>query len=248
MAFLEIKNLQKDFSGLKVLFGINVAIEQGERHAIIGPNGAGKSTIFNLITGKYAPSGGKIFFKNQDITGLLPHEIVRLGIARSFQITNIFHNMTVFQNMRNVVLSKRKSHYNIISRVSKMNDIVKETNKLMGLVGLLDKRNEMAGELAHGQQRALEMGLSIAIDPELILLDEPTAGMSKSETIEMVNLIENVTKGKTLIIVEHDMDVIFRVASRITVIYHGQVLASGPPEEIRSDSRVREAYLGTQRK
>ena len=129
-----------------------------------------------------------------------------------------------------------------------MNDIVKETDRLLGLVGLLDKRNEMAGELAYGQQRALEMGLSIAIDPELILLDEPTAGMSKSETIEMVNLIENVTEGKTLIIVEHDMDVIFRVATRITVIYHGQVLASGPPEEIRSDSRVKEAYLGTQRK
>lgn len=247
MAFLEIKDLHKDFSGLKVLFGIDLAIAQGERHAIIGPNGAGKSTIFNLITGKDVPSRGKIFFKDHDITGLPPHRILHLGIARSFQITNIFRSMTIFENFRNAVLSKRKIPYKIFSPLSKVDGIAEETERVMSLVGLLGKRNERAGELAHGHQRALEIGLTMAMDPELILLDEPTAGMSKSETLEMVQLIEKVTEGKTLIIVEHDMDVVFRLASRITVIYYGKVLASGPPDEIRKDLRVKDAYLGRER-
>jgi branched-chain amino acid transport system ATP-binding protein len=247
MALLEIKDLQKDFSGLKVLFGIDLAVEEGEKHAIIGPNGAGKSTIFNLITGKYVPSRGKIFFRNRDITGFPPHRILHSGIARSFQITNIFRSMTIFENFRNAVLSKRKLHYNIFSPLSRMGDIVEETEKVMSLVGLSEKRNELAGELAHGHQRSLEIGLTMAMDPELILLDEPTAGMSKSETLEMVQLIEKVTERKTLIIVEHDMDVVFSLASRITVIYYGKVLASGAPEEIRSDLRVKDAYLGRER-
>jgi branched-chain amino acid transport system ATP-binding protein len=247
MAFLEIKDLHKDFSGLKVIFGIDLSIEQGERHAVIGPNGAGKSTLFNLITGKYVPSRGKIVFKGRDITGLPPHQILHLGIARSFQITNVFRSMTIFENFRNAVLSKRKIAFNVFSPLSRMDGVVEETERVMSLVGLLEKRNERAGELAHGHQRALEIGLTMAMDPELILLDEPTAGMSKSETLEMVQLIEKVTEGKTLIIVEHDMDVVFRVASRITVIYYGKVLASGPPEEIRKDLRVKDAYLGRER-
>jgi branched-chain amino acid transport system ATP-binding protein len=247
MALLKIKDLQKDFSGLKVLFGIDLAIEQGERHAIIGPNGAGKSTIFNLITGKYVPSRGKIFFKDQDITGLSPHKILHSGIARSFQITNIFRSMTIFENFRNAILSKRKIQYGVFSPLSRINGVVEETERVMSLVGLSERRNERAGELAHGHQRALEIGLTMAMDPELILLDEPTAGMSKSETWEMAQLIEKVTEGKTLIIVEHDMDVVFRLASRITVIYYGKVLASGPPEEIRRDFRVKDAYLGRER-
>ena len=247
MALLEIKDLQKDFGGLKVLFGIDLAIEQGERHAIIGPNGAGKSTLFNLITGKYVPSQGKIFYKDHDITGLSPHRILHSGIARSFQITNIFRSMTVFENMRSAVLSKRKIPYNISSSLSRLGGIIEETERVLSLVGLLERRNDLAGELAHGHQRALEIGLTMAMDPELILLDEPTAGMSKSETLEMVKLIEKVTERKTLVIVEHDMDVVFRLASRITVISYGKVLASGPPGEIRNDIRVKEAYLGQER-
>ena len=244
MALLEIKDVHKDFSGLGVLFGIDLAIKQGERHAIIGPIGAGKSTIFNLTTGMYVPSRGKIFFKGQDITGFSPPRILRSGIARSFQITNIFRDMTVFENFRNAVLSKRRIHYDIFSPLSRMHGIVEEAERAMSLVGLSGKRNERAGELAHGHQRALDIGLTLAMDPELILLDEPTAGMSKSETLEMVNLIEKVTEGKTLAIVEHDMDVIFRLASRISVIYYGKVLASGSPNEIRNDLKVKDAYLG----
>jgi branched-chain amino acid transport system ATP-binding protein len=244
MPILDIKGLQKDFGGLRVIFGIDLSIEQGERHAVIGPNGAGKSTLFNLITGKYIPTRGKILFKNHDITGLPPHKISHLGVARSFQITNIFRTMTVFENIRNAMLSKKNFHYNLFSPLSKMNDIREETEKVMSLVGLAEKKDNIAGELSYGHQRALEIALTIAMDPDLILLDEPTAGMSKGETMEMVELIEKVTEKKTLIIVEHDMDVVFRLANRITVIYYGKVLASGPPERIRNDPQVKDAYLG----
>jgi len=247
MPILELKDLQKDFSGLKVLMGIDFSLEPGERHAIIGPNGAGKSTIFNLITGKYIPSRGKIFFKGHDITGYPPHKITRLGLARSFQITNIFRTMTVFANVRNALLSKYGQRYNIFSPLGKMKGIVEETEGLLAQIGLGEMRNALAGELAHGHQRALEIGLTLATNPELILLDEPTAGMSAEETREAVKLIERITKGKTLVIVEHDMEVVFSIANRITVLYYGKILASGLPEEIRNDQRVKDAYLGEER-
>lgn len=245
---LELKEIYKDFDGLEVLFGINLGIREGERHAIIGPNGAGKSTLFNLITGKYRPSRGKIFFKSQDITGKNPFLLNRIGMARSFQITNIFRTMTVFENVRNAVLSKNKIRYNLFSRLSKMDEVNEETERILSEIGLLERKNDVAGELDHGAQRALEIGLTIATNPELILLDEPTAGMSMEETREAVKLIERVTEGKTLIIVEHDMDVVFSLADRISVLYYGKVLASGPPEEIRNDQRVKDAYLGEEKK
>lgn len=247
MAILEVKNLHKDFSGLKVLFGIDLSLEEGDRHAVIGPNGAGKSTLFNLITGKYVPTRGQVLFDGQDITGFPPHRVARLGLARSFQITNIFRTMTVFQNVRNAVLSRKGMRYQVLSRLSSLGSVNDEVDSILSQIGLLDRRNVPAGELAHGQQRALEIGLTLAMDPKLILLDEPTAGMSSSESRDTVSLIEKVTKGRTLVIVEHDMDVVFRIANRITVIYYGKVLASGPPEEIRNDQRVKDAYLGEER-
>lgn len=247
MAILEVKDLHKDFSGLKVLLGINLSLEKGERHAIIGPNGAGKSTLFNIITGKYTPTKGQIFFDGRDISGFPPHRIARLGMARSFQITNIFRTMTVFQNVRNAVLSRKGIRYQVLSSLSSLTSVNDEVDSILSQIGLLDRKNVPAGELAHGQQRALEIGLTLAMDPKLILLDEPTAGMSSSESRETVNLIQRVTEGRTLVIVEHDMDVVFRIANRITVIYYGRVLASGPPEEIRNDQRVKDAYLGEER-
>ncbi len=247
MAILEVRNLHKDFSGLKVLLGIDLSLEDGDRHAIIGPNGAGKSTLFNIITGKYVPTKGKIIFDGQDITGFPPHKIARLGMARSFQITNIFRTMTVSQNVRNAVLSRKGIRYQVLSKLSNLASVNDEVDSILSEIGLLDRKNVLAGELAHGQQRALEIGLTLAMDPKLILLDEPTAGMSSSESRDTVSLIERVTEGKTLVIVEHDMDVVFRIAHRITVIYYGRVLASGPPEEIRNDQRVKEAYLGEER-
>jgi branched-chain amino acid transport system ATP-binding protein len=244
---LELKDVYKDFDGLEVLFGINLGIQRGERHAIIGPNGAGKSTIFNLITGKYLPTKGNILFRGEDITGTSPFKLNRQGMARSFQITNIFRTMTVFQNVRNAVLSKNKIRYNLFSRLEKMEEINRQTEKVLEEIGLLERRYVMGGLLSYGQQRALEIGLTIATDPELILLDEPTAGMSTDETREAVKLIERVTEGKTLVIVEHDMEVVFSLANRISVIYYGEMLASGPPEEIRQNQKVKDAYLGEEK-
>jgi branched-chain amino acid transport system ATP-binding protein len=244
---LELQGIFKDFEGLEVLFGINLAIQQGERHAIIGPNGAGKSTIFNIITGKYLPSKGNIIFKGQDVTGTSPYKLNRHGLARSFQITNIFRTMTVFQNVRNAILSKNKIRYNIFSRLDRMKNIHDQTERVLEQIGLLDRKDVVAGLLSYGQQRALEIGLTIATEPELILLDEPTAGMSSEETREAVKLIGQVTQGRTLIIVEHDMEVVFSLADRITVIYYGEILASGPSDEIRQNQKVKDAYLGEEK-
>ncbi len=241
---LELKGIHKDFEGLQVLLDINLEVHERERHAIIGPNGAGKSTLFNLITGKYHPSRGKIFLKGEDITGANPFKLNRMGMARSFQITNIFRTMTVFENVRNAILSKNKIRYNLFSRLSKMDEINRQTERVLHDIGLLERRDDIAGELSYGQQRALEIGLTIATDPELILLDEPTAGMSSEETREAVKLIDRVAEGKALLIVEHDMEVVFRIATRISVLYYGQVLASGLPAEIRYNQKVKDAYLG----
>jgi branched-chain amino acid transport system ATP-binding protein len=244
MSLLEVKDLHKDFSGLKVLTGINLSIEKGERHSIIGPNGAGKSTLFNIITGKYRPSLGRIFFDGEDITGLSPYKISRRGLARSFQIINIFPMMNVYQNVRNAILSKEKIRLNIFFRLEKMDRIDQETINVLESLGLIGIKDVLAGELSYGQQRALEIGIALATDPKLILLDEPTAGMTKEETKETVALIQNVTKGKTLVVIEHDMDVVFSIAHRITVLYYGEILASGTPDEIRNSEKVKEAYLG----
>ncbi len=241
---LEMRDVYKDFDGLEVLFGINLGIRAGERHAIIGPNGAGKSTIFNLITGRYPVSRGNIFFKGKDVTGVSPYRLNREGLSRSFQITNIFKTMTVFQNVRNAILSKNKIRYNLFSRLERMGSINQQTESVLKQIGLWERRDIVSGLLSYGEQRALEIGLTIATEPDLILLDEPTAGMSSEETREAVKLIGRVTQGKSLIIVEHDMEVVFSLADRITVVYYGEVLASGPPAEIRNDQRVKDAYLG----
>lgn len=245
---LELRGVFKEFDGLQVLNGIDLQIREGERHAIIGPNGAGKSTLFNLITGKYRPSKGRILFKDQDVTGVSPFKLNRLGMSRSFQIVNIFSTMTVFDNIRNAILSKNRIHYNMLSWLSSMKSVQRETQAVLKQIGLFARASEVAGALSYGEQRALEIGLTIATDPELILLDEPTAGMSSEETREAIALIKTVTEGKTLVIIEHDMDVVFSLASRITVIYYGKILASGPPSEIRENREVKDAYLGEEEK
>ncbi len=247
MALLEVRDVHKDFSGLEVLLGINLAIEKGERHSIIGPNGAGKSTLFNLVTGKYKPSKGRIIFKGEDITGWPPFKINRRGLARSFQIINIFPTMTVFENTRNAILSKRAMRFNMISLLKNQNKVNDEANDLLEILGLTELSGIPAGELSYGQQRALEIGVTLATDPELILLDEPTAGMSTEETREAVRLIDRITQGKTLVVVEHDMDVVFSISDRVTVLHYGEILATGSPEEIREDQEVKKAYLGSKK-
>ena len=241
---LEVKNLHKSFGHIKVINGVNLDVPAGQHHAIIGPNGAGKTTLFHLFTGNYAPNGGQIIFNGKDITGLAPHKINRLGLARSFQITNVFPGLTVLENVRAVILSKHHIRFDLFRSVDKMARINQETLDILDQIRLTDKKANLAGELSYGQQRALEVGLTLASDPQMILLDEPTAGMSMDETREAVRLIDRVTKGRTLIIIEHDMEVVFTLADIITVIYYGEVLASGSPDEIRGHPKVKEAYLG----
>lgn len=247
MSLLRTEKLYKDFSGLAVLMGIDLEIKQGERHAIIGPNGAGKSTFYNIITGKYKPSRGKIFFKDHDITGKPPHAIARMGIARSFQIINIFPKMTVYENVRNAIVSKFNKRFNWFSILSRDDIVREETERILEMLKLSHRRNSRANVMSYGEQRELEIALTLATNPELIMLDEPTAGLNTEETHRAVELIRRVTEGKTLVVVEHDMNVVFNLADRITVLYYGEILASGPPDEIRNSNDVKKAYLGSKR-
>ena len=241
---LRTDNLFKDFSGLEVLSGISIEVAEGERHAIIGPNGAGKSTLFNLITGLYRPSRGKIHFFDKDITGWSVDRIARVGISRSFQIINIFPLMTVYENVRNAIVSKFNRRFNWVSFLDRHQGIAQESDRVMELLSLGDVRNALASELSYGRQRHLELALTIARDPSLILLDEPTAGLNTEETRNAVHLIRQVTAGRTLIMVEHDMEVVFNLADRITVLNAGELLATGSPKEIRDNEEVKKAYLG----
>jgi branched-chain amino acid transport system ATP-binding protein len=244
MNILETKGLYHDFKGLRVLFDVNLQVEEGERHAVIGPNGAGKTTLFNVITGTYRPSQGKVFFKGEEITGARPHEVMRVGMGRSFQLTSTFNRLTTFQNIRLAILSKRGIRFHLFRKVDKMQDITKETEEVLKRINLDRERNMPAGMLSYGKHRSLEISLALATDPDLIMLDEPTAGMSRDETHYAVELIRKLTEGKTVVIIEHDMDVVFSVADRITVLHYGQILATGPPAEIRQNQAVKDAYLG----
>ncbi|HVP80592.1 MAG TPA: ABC transporter ATP-binding protein [Thermodesulfobacteriota bacterium] len=244
MNILETKGLYHDFRGLEVLFDVNLQVEEGERHAVIGPNGAGKTTLFNVITGTYKPSQGQIFFKGKEITGTKPHELMRLGVGRSFQITSTFNRLTTFQNIRLAILSKKGIRFHMFRKVDRMQDITKETNEVLKRINLDQERDVPAGMLSYGKHRSLEISLALATDPDLIMLDEPTAGMSRDETHYAVELIRRLTEGKTVVIIEHDMDVVFSLADRITVLHYGQVLATGPPAEIRQNQAVKDAYLG----
>lgn len=244
MNVLETKSLYHDFKGLKVLFDVNLQVERGERHAIIGPNGAGKTTLFNLVTGTYTPSEGRVLFKDRDITGAGPYEILRLGMGRSFQITNTFNGMTTFQNIRLAVLSRKGVRFNVFRKIDKMDEITEETERILKWVGLDGERDIPARNLSYGKQRSLEISLALATDPEMVMLDEPTAGMSKDETHYAVEQIKRLTEGKTVVVIEHDMDVVFSLADRITVLHNGTILATGLPDEIRENQHVKDAYLG----
>jgi branched-chain amino acid transport system ATP-binding protein len=241
---LSLKGVSKYFGHFRVISGVDLEVRKGEKHALIGPNGAGKSTLFNLITGHYVPTRGTIHFKDTRIDGLAPYKIARLGVARSFQIINIFKELTVFENMRNAMVGRHRLGLKYLRRLSTMKEITKESELLLDRFNLTAYRDERAGTLGYGQQRALEVGLTVALDPDLVLLDEPGAGLSPEETREIVKLIRDVTAQKTLLIVEHDMDVVFTLADRVSVLSYGEVLASGTPEEIRTNTAVREAYLG----
>jgi branched-chain amino acid transport system ATP-binding protein len=244
MNVLETRDLHHDFRGLEVLFGIDLQVREGERHAVIGPNGAGKTTLFNTITGTYHPSKGEVFFKGKNITGYKPHQLTRIGIGRSFQITSTFTRLTAFENIRLAILSKHGIRFNLFSNVDKMQEVTRETEEMLRRVNLIAERDIQAGMLSYGKSRALEISMAMATHPELILLDEFAAGMSRDETHNTMELIRKMTSGKTVVIIEHDMDVVFSLADRITVLHYGKILATGTPNEIRNNREVKDAYLG----
>jgi branched-chain amino acid transport system ATP-binding protein len=241
---LTLEHVAHNFSGLKVLEDVSITIRQGERHALIGPNGAGKTTVFNCITGNLRPTSGKITYNGGNIVGQKPFQIVRAGIARSFQITNIFKNLTVRENLQSAILSRLQRRYNFWRWISQMADVENEVEEMLIMLRLNQEANTPAGLLSYGQQRALEIGLTVALKPEVVLLDEPTAGMTKDETRNAIELIRSLTKGVSMMIIEHDMDVIFTLADRITVLQYGQVICTDIPTAVHSNTRVREAYLG----
>lgn len=241
---LHLNDIRKSFGKTEIIRGLELAVHKGERHAIIGPNGAGKSTMFNLITGRFPQTSGKITLHGQDLAGLAPYEINRLGLSRSFQITNIFPNMSVFENVRCSLLWSLGYKYSFWNMVSKSRELNEGAAEILDQINLLDKRDLPAGLLAYADQRALEIGITIAGGADVIMLDEPTAGMSNTETDYIVNLIRKVTENKTLIVVEHDMGVVFDLADRISVLVYGQIIATGTPGDVRGDPKVQEAYLG----
>ena len=243
---LQLIGLTKSFDQISVIRGVNLEVLAGERHAVIGPNGAGKSTLFNLISGMFPLSAGEIRLRGRSINGLPPHRINRSGLARSFQITNIFHRMSVFENLRIGVMARHGVRYGLFRPVAGMRRVNDETHEILELVHLEDRADDMAGDLTYSEQRALEIGMTLTTGADVILLDEPTAGMSREETARAVELIRDVTKGKTLLMVEHDMSVVFSLCDRVSVLVYGEILATDTPERISANREVQEAYLGEQ--
>jgi branched-chain amino acid transport system ATP-binding protein len=242
--YLRLHNICKDFSGLSVLSGVEFTVKEKERHAIIGPNGAGKTTLFNIISGRFKASSGSILFRGQDISRKPAYALNRLGISRSFQITNVFQELSVLENIRSGVRSRYGLRYHFFRRPGSNTAINERAEAIAEELGLSEVGHMPVSALSYGQQRALEIGITLSTDPELILLDEPTAGMTREETAQAIRMIDRVTAGRTLIIIEHDMDVVFSLADTISVLHYGRILVSDTPDKIRSDQRVKDAYLG----
>jgi branched-chain amino acid transport system ATP-binding protein len=244
-AALELKDLRKSFGKTEIIRGCNLAVAQGERVAVIGPNGAGKSTLFNLVSGRFAPTSGEVLLNGHRIDGMKPYEISRLGLSRSFQITNIFPRLSVFENLRCGVLWSLGYKYTFLKFLADLDDANDRAEQLLHMIRLDRKRDVLAANLTYAEQRALEVGITIAGGANVILLDEPTAGMSKSETRRFIELIKEVTVGKTLLTVEHDMGVVFGLADKIAVVVYGEIIAFDTPEKVRGNPKVQEAYLGS---
>ena len=242
---LQLRNLQKSFGPTEIIRSVSLDVLSGERHAIIGPNGAGKSTLFNLISGRFSPTQGSIRLNGEEIAGRAPYEINRRGLARSFQVTNIFPRLSVFENIRCSVLWSRGYKYNFWRRAGNLRDANEQTERTLEQIRMTARRDTPAGVLTYAEQRALEIGITIAGNAGVILLDEPTAGMSRSEADHAVELIRSVSQGRTLVMVEHDMGVVFNLADRISVLVYGEVIATDSPARIRENRVVQTAYLGS---
>ena len=241
---LSLCGVNKSFGNMQIIRGVNLDIKKGERHAIIGPNGAGKTTLFNLMSGRFRLSSGEILLNGERVDGLPPHQINRKGLSRSFQITSIFHRLSVFENLRCALLWSMGYRYSFWTPLWRQRELNEKTARMLEELNLTSRGDTPAGLLSYADQRALEIGMTIAGGASVILLDEPTAGMSNTETDNAVELIRRVSKDKTLVMVEHDMKVVFDLADIITVLVYGQVIASGPPAAVRANPAVQEAYLG----
>jgi branched-chain amino acid transport system ATP-binding protein len=240
---LEVRQLVKHFGGLVAVNRVSLSVDKGQVKSIIGPNGAGKTTLFNLISGALIPDKGEIFFKDQRINGTPPHKLCRQGLARSFQITNIFQNLSVFENVR-LASQGRMRELGLFGSISRLTQQDEEANQILDLVNLWDNRDELAGNLSHGDQRHLEIGIALASRPLLLLLDEPTAGMTPKESQATIELIKRFRETVTILLIEHDIELVFEVSDQIIVLHQGSVLAEGDPDEIRSNKEVQEAYFG----
>jgi len=243
---VEVAGLTKRFGPVEIIRGVDLAVPAGERHAVIGPNGAGKSTLFHLISGRYRPSGGSIRLRGREIGGMAPQSINRLGLSRSFQVTNIFPHLSVWENIRCATLWAMGYRYAFWRNIDRLADARLRTEEILTEINLIDRWRLPAGVLTYAEQRALDIGLSIAGNADILLLDEPTAGMSHAETSRMVALIRKVSENRTLLMIEHDMGVVFDLADRISVLVYGKVIASDTPERIKANAEVQEAYLGTE--
>ena len=242
---IEIKDLRKHFGKTEIIRGVELQIKAGERHALIGPNGAGKSTLFHLISGRIPVTSGEILLNGESVVGQEPYQINRKGLSRSFQVTNVFARLSVFENIRCSLLWSTGYRYSFWQRLSQLKDVNERADKVVEEIGLKKRRDVLAGVLSYAELRALEIGITVASGAGVILLDEPTAGMSHAETDEAIALIRKMTEGRTLVMVEHDMGVVFNLADRISVLVYGQVIASDVPTNIRGNKAVQEAYLGT---
>lgn len=243
---LKIESLSKSFNGNSVISNVSFSIPEGELSSIIGPNGAGKTTLFNLITGYLLPNSGGIFFQGKDISGQQPYEIVRLGIARAFQITNIFPRLSVLENIVATVITYQRGNLNIVTPTRKLRAVHERAHQVLESVGLAEMAHQQSGTLAHGNQKRLDIAVALALEPKLLLLDEPTAGMSPEERWQTVELIQQLREELdiTMLFIEHDMDVVFRISQKVRVLCYGTMLAEGSPEDISKNEQVIEAYLG----
>lgn len=240
---LEVRDVSRYFGKFKALSKVSVSFRTGELTAIIGPNGAGKSTFFNVISGGVPPSEGQVLFQGRDITGMAPHEFARTGIAKSFQITNVFKQLSAHENVR-VALQMQTSRFQLLRPRSSYRELIERADALLERVGLQHCRDRIAGDMAHGQQRSLEVAMALACDPQLLLMDEPTAGMSPEETLVMMELIRELARERTVILVEHKMKMVMGLCNRLIVLHHGELLVDGTPEEIRNNAEVKRVYLG----
>jgi len=244
MSLLETEGLTKHFGGVTAVQDVDLSVLEGEITSLIGPNGAGKTTLFNMLTGSLEPSSGEVRFQGEEVTDLPPEAIAREGVARSFQITNVFEGVSVLENVRVAVQARHRGGWNFYQDADNKREYIDEALEILSTVGLEDQRDQQASVLSHGAKRSLEIGITLAPGPDLLLLDEPAAGMSQVEIDELLDLIDDLAEEYTIMLVEHNMDIVMQISDSVTVLHNGAIISSGPPETVRADETVQEAYLG----